>query len=692
MTDRDADFAAYLEARQPRLLGIAYLLTGNRHQAEDLLQTSLAKLYLSWDNVRDRGNVDAYVRRIMVNENNSLWRRAWRRREVPTDEVPDVTAGPRPARRGRRRRRLGGRPDPAAQGPGRRRAPLLRAALGGGDRRAARHLGRHGEVPVQPRAGHAARTDTRRAGPRTPTHEQRTSDDRGHLHPRAGAPGRRRARRAALLPRRPRQGALDPAPAPGAAAGAARPSSRSPRIVVPMSLAGGRTAPEPRRPDPAPPAPRCADRRPAARCCTTACSPAPTAARCRSTSTRPDVQQVGVLTDGRIVVAEPEAVRRPGLRRRRRARERARRGAQRDHHERGRHAWSPGSTRTTGSSCSRAASRSPRRSTGASRCPASASAASTRCSARTARTAAARCWAATGDHHDRACSRGRRAGRGPRDQRAAAGRRGQRGRHAVGGHASPPTTDEQFGCSGTLRPRRRRRAGPRLRRDPVVVLPRRRAPDQRPRRQPDVGLRRDPRRGPGLVRSYEPRQDGDVVIDWGWADSETPARRRGRAGRPTPDWSVVRVPVDGGEPEVVAGPVARPRPRARPSLRPVRLRAVPRFRRGGDRGTDQPEQPGRDRGVRRGGHRRHDPAVGGRDDLRPDHRLLRRLRLHALLLRHRQLDRGRLDRRADPARPRRRRPRALAPPLDVHHPRRRVRRGGHVRGSSSPRSATRKVR
>jgi RNA polymerase sigma-70 factor (sigma-E family) len=91
MTDRDADFTAYLGARQPRLLGIAYLLTGDRHQAEDLLQTSLAKLYLSWESIRDHGNVDAYVRRIMVNENNSLWRRSWRRREVPTDELPDHT-------------------------------------------------------------------------------------------------------------------------------------------------------------------------------------------------------------------------------------------------------------------------------------------------------------------------------------------------------------------------------------------------------------------------------------------------------------------------------------------------------------------------------------------------------------------------------------------------------------------------
>jgi RNA polymerase sigma-70 factor (sigma-E family) len=90
MRETDADFTAYLQARQARLLRTAYLLTGDVHQAEDLLQVSLAKLYLAWDRVRDRGSVDAYVRRIMVNENNSLWRRAWKRREVSTDRVPEV--------------------------------------------------------------------------------------------------------------------------------------------------------------------------------------------------------------------------------------------------------------------------------------------------------------------------------------------------------------------------------------------------------------------------------------------------------------------------------------------------------------------------------------------------------------------------------------------------------------------------
>jgi RNA polymerase sigma-70 factor (sigma-E family) len=84
---RDADFAAYLAARQPSLLRTAFLLTGNRHDAEDLVQTALAKLYLSWDRVRDQGSMDGYVRRILVNEHNSWWRHAWRKREHSADDA-----------------------------------------------------------------------------------------------------------------------------------------------------------------------------------------------------------------------------------------------------------------------------------------------------------------------------------------------------------------------------------------------------------------------------------------------------------------------------------------------------------------------------------------------------------------------------------------------------------------------------
>ena len=94
--DKDAEFSAYMAARQPSLLRTAYLLTGDPHTAEDLVQTTMAKLYLSWDKVQRRERVDGYARRILVNEHNSLWRRAWRRREVPMDVVPDHQPSPAP--------------------------------------------------------------------------------------------------------------------------------------------------------------------------------------------------------------------------------------------------------------------------------------------------------------------------------------------------------------------------------------------------------------------------------------------------------------------------------------------------------------------------------------------------------------------------------------------------------------------
>ena len=89
-TDKDADFSAYMAARQPALYRTAFLLAGDHAGAEDLLQNAFAKLYLSWDKIRDREALDGYVRRIMVNEHNSLWRRAWKRREHSTDTLPET--------------------------------------------------------------------------------------------------------------------------------------------------------------------------------------------------------------------------------------------------------------------------------------------------------------------------------------------------------------------------------------------------------------------------------------------------------------------------------------------------------------------------------------------------------------------------------------------------------------------------
>jgi RNA polymerase sigma-70 factor (sigma-E family) len=81
-------FQAYVVGRSPSLLRTAYLLTGNRADAEDLLQTALAKTYLAWDRIREREALDGYVRRVLVTTQTSFWRR--KRPEALYDEVPEV--------------------------------------------------------------------------------------------------------------------------------------------------------------------------------------------------------------------------------------------------------------------------------------------------------------------------------------------------------------------------------------------------------------------------------------------------------------------------------------------------------------------------------------------------------------------------------------------------------------------------
>jgi RNA polymerase sigma-70 factor (sigma-E family) len=84
----DHGFREYVTMRTGSLLRAAYLLTGNRADAEDLVQAALAKTFLAWDRIEDRGALDGYVRRAMVNTHISWWRRR-RLEEYPTDEIPD---------------------------------------------------------------------------------------------------------------------------------------------------------------------------------------------------------------------------------------------------------------------------------------------------------------------------------------------------------------------------------------------------------------------------------------------------------------------------------------------------------------------------------------------------------------------------------------------------------------------------
>ncbi len=93
--DEDS-FHAFVAARRGALLRSAYLLTGDHHAAEDLVQTALYKTALHWRRVVAAGDPEPYVRRVLYNEFVSAWRRRRHLREVSELEIvaPEGAAAP----------------------------------------------------------------------------------------------------------------------------------------------------------------------------------------------------------------------------------------------------------------------------------------------------------------------------------------------------------------------------------------------------------------------------------------------------------------------------------------------------------------------------------------------------------------------------------------------------------------------
>ncbi|MER7003817.1 SigE family RNA polymerase sigma factor [Dactylosporangium sp. NPDC000555] len=70
-----SEFDSFVRSRSAALLRSAYLLTGDQHLAEDLVQSALARTHRSWNRLHDRGNAEAYTRKIMYHLQVSWWRR-----------------------------------------------------------------------------------------------------------------------------------------------------------------------------------------------------------------------------------------------------------------------------------------------------------------------------------------------------------------------------------------------------------------------------------------------------------------------------------------------------------------------------------------------------------------------------------------------------------------------------------------
>jgi RNA polymerase sigma-70 factor (sigma-E family) len=85
----EQEFADYFVARREAVRRSAYLLCGDWHRADDFAQTAFVSLHRHWRRVRDRGALDAYVRRTLVRAVIDESRRPWRR-ERCTDDVPET--------------------------------------------------------------------------------------------------------------------------------------------------------------------------------------------------------------------------------------------------------------------------------------------------------------------------------------------------------------------------------------------------------------------------------------------------------------------------------------------------------------------------------------------------------------------------------------------------------------------------
>ncbi len=93
--DRDAEFTEYATAKSPWLRKVAYLLCQDWHRADDLLQSSLLKLYVHWERASRTTSLDAYARTTLVNtflseQRTSWWKRAVLHRAADDPAVLDV--------------------------------------------------------------------------------------------------------------------------------------------------------------------------------------------------------------------------------------------------------------------------------------------------------------------------------------------------------------------------------------------------------------------------------------------------------------------------------------------------------------------------------------------------------------------------------------------------------------------------
>jgi RNA polymerase sigma-70 factor (sigma-E family) len=96
MPDGTTEYVEYVSARLTRWHRAAYLLCGDQHRADDLVQTTVTKLYVHWERARAAENLDGYVHRMLVrayiDERRTAWSKVWLMSSTPERGDPGDTA------------------------------------------------------------------------------------------------------------------------------------------------------------------------------------------------------------------------------------------------------------------------------------------------------------------------------------------------------------------------------------------------------------------------------------------------------------------------------------------------------------------------------------------------------------------------------------------------------------------------
>lgn len=87
-----ADLEAWLDGALPKIYGLSYALTRDRHAAEDLSQEALARVVDKWRTISRAQNPTAYARRLVVNTFLSQKRRRWSNEVVSDAVVTELVA------------------------------------------------------------------------------------------------------------------------------------------------------------------------------------------------------------------------------------------------------------------------------------------------------------------------------------------------------------------------------------------------------------------------------------------------------------------------------------------------------------------------------------------------------------------------------------------------------------------------